>query len=134
MTSRMAGADPATAGALTVTALSSHPAGVLVVRVAGEVDLATLGQLREQLHRHLPGSHRGVVLDFTGVSFLAACGIGLLLGLAEQAHSQGMKLCLVANGRAVLRALEATGVEGLVPHAATVAEAVAQCSAYSPPG
>jgi anti-sigma B factor antagonist len=111
-----------------VTALSSSEEGVLVVRVVGEVDSATVGWLREHLHKHLSGVHRGVVLDFTEVSFLAACGIGLLVELVDQARAEGVALRLVARSRAVLRALEVTGVEELVPRAATVAEAVTQCS------
>jgi anti-sigma B factor antagonist len=113
---------------LTVTALPSCEEGVLVLQVAGEVDLVTVGQLREYLHKHLPGTRRGVVLDFTEVSFLAACGIGLLLEIVDQALAEGMALRLVAQNRVVLRALEATRTNELVPLAATVAEAVAQCS------
>lgn len=80
---------------LTVTALSSCVEGVLVLRVVGEVDLATVGRLREQLRNYIPSKHRGVVLDCTEVSFLAACGIGLLLEIAEQARATGMALQLV---------------------------------------
>ncbi|MBV8540499.1 MAG: STAS domain-containing protein [Pseudonocardiales bacterium] len=114
---------------LTVTALSSSEEGMLVVRVVGEVDLATVEQLREHLHKHLPGAHRGMVLDCTEVSFLAACGIDLLVEFAGQARAERVTLRLVTQSRVVLRALEVTGVNELLPRAATVAEAVAQCSA-----
>jgi anti-anti-sigma factor len=112
---------------LTVTALPCSEEGVLVLRVAGEVDLATVGRLRNHLHKHVPGTHRGVVLDCTEVSFLAMCGIGLLVETADQARAAGVALRLVVKNRVVLRALEVTEVDGLVPRAATVAEAVAQC-------
>lgn len=113
---------------LTVTALMSCKERVLVLRVVGEVDLFTFGQLRHHLRKHVPGVHQGVVLDFTGVPFLAACGLSLLVELAEQAETNGMMLRLVAHHRAVLRALQAAGMDGLVPCAATVAEAVMECS------
>jgi anti-sigma B factor antagonist len=77
---------------------------------------------------HLSDAHRGVVLDCTAVSFLAACGIGLLVEIADQARADGRPLRLVAHSRLVLRALEVTGTNELVPHTATVAEAIAQCS------
>lgn len=114
---------------LTVTALPSSVEGVLVLRVVGEVDLATVGRLREQLHHYIPGGHRGVVLDCIGVSFLAACGIGLLVETAEQAYAEGMTLRLVARSRLVQRALEITLAHLLISGASTVAEAVAQCAA-----
>jgi len=44
---------------LTVTARSSSAEGVLVLRVVGEVDLATVGSLREQLHPTCPASTEG---------------------------------------------------------------------------
>lgn len=113
---------------LTVTALSPSAEGVLVLRVVGDVDLATVEQLRGHVDEHLSGAHRGVVLDCTAVSFLAACGIGLLVEIADQARADGRPLRLVAHSRLVLRALEITGTNELVPRAATVAEAVAQCS------
>jgi anti-sigma B factor antagonist len=113
---------------LTVTALSSSVERVLVLRLVGEVDLATVGRLREQLHHHVPSAHRGVVLDCTGVSFLTACGIGLLVETAERARAEGMALRLVAQSRLVQRALKVTWADQLVSRASTVAEAVAQCA------
>ncbi|MFZ0118654.1 MAG: STAS domain-containing protein [Pseudonocardiaceae bacterium] len=122
------GAASALPTPLTVTALTVGEERVLVWRVAGEIDLVTVERLRNHLSKHALGAHRGVVLDCTGVSFLAACGIGLLTEIADQARAEGVTLRLVAQNRTVLRALEVTGVEGLLPRVATVAEAVVQCS------
>ena len=69
-----------------------------------------------------------MVLDCTGVSFLAACGIGLLIEIADQARAEGMALRLVAQSRLVQRALEITLADQLISRASTVAEAVAQCA------
>ena len=113
---------------LTVTVLPSCEQEVLVIRVVGEVDLATSDWLRECLEKHLPGSRPGVVLDCTEVSFLAVCGIGLLIEMADQARTAGVAMRLVAQSRVVLRALEVTEADKLVPRAATVVEAVAQCT------
>ena len=120
--------DTATDKQLTVTVLPHSEDGVVVLRVVGEIDLATVGRLRDHLHKQLSGAYRVVIVDCTGVSFLAACGIGLLIEIADRARAEGMALWLVANGRVVLRALEVTGADKLVPHASTVAQAVAQCS------
>ena len=114
---------------LTVTALASSARGVVVLRVVGEVDLATLGHLREHLHKYLSSDDRGLVLDCTEVSFLAACGISLLVEIAERARAQGMALRLVAQTPLVLRALQAALADQLIPRAPTVAEAVTQCAA-----
>ena len=114
---------------LTVTALSCSAQEVVVLRVVGEVDLATLGWLREHLHKYVSSNYRGLVLDCTEVSFLAACGISLLVEIAERAHAEGMALRLVTHTPLVLRALQLTLADQLIPRAATVAEAVARCAA-----
>lgn len=114
---------------LTVTALPSSVQGVLVLRVVGEVDFVTVRRLREEVCTYLSSDYRGLVLDFTGVSFLAACGIGLLAEIADQARTKGMTLRLVAHSPVVLRVLEVTSADRLVPRASTVADAVAQCAA-----
>ena len=119
----------ATERSLTVTALASSVAGVVVLRVIGEVDLITVGLLREQLPKDLHSDCRGLVLDFTGVSFLAGCGIGVLVEIAEQARADGITLRLVARRRVVLRALEVSLANQQIPQASTVAEAVVQCAA-----
>ncbi|HEX2288606.1 MAG TPA: STAS domain-containing protein [Pseudonocardiaceae bacterium] len=113
---------------LSVTALSCSAQGV-VVRVVGEVDLATLGWLREHLHNYVSSDYRGVVLDCTEVSFLAACGTSLLVETAERARAEGMALRLVTQTPLVLRALQTALADQLIPRAATVAEVVAQCAA-----
>jgi anti-sigma B factor antagonist len=112
---------------LTVTVLPHSQEGVVVLRVVGEIDLATVGRLRDHMDKVL-GAYQVVIVDCTGVSFLAACGIGLLIEIVDRTRTEEMALWLVANGRVVLRALEVTGVDKQVPHASTVAQALAQCS------
>ncbi len=119
--------DPA-AGGLLVSL--SCPAGdeVRVLRVAGEVDLANLGILREHLEEQVTAGRRGVVLDLTEVHFFAACGAGLLAEIAERADALGVALRLVTDARPVLRVLELTGLDGAIRRARNVAEAVENCS------
>lgn len=100
-----------------------------MLRVVGAVDLATVGRLREQLLNYVPSEHRGVVLDFTAVSFLAACGIGVLVEIADRARAEGKALRLVTQSRLVQRALDVTLADQLISRASTVAEAVTQCAA-----
>ena len=114
---------------MTVTALPCCADNVLVLRVVGEIDLCTVERLREYLDSHLSGgAYRGMVLDCAKVSFLAACGISLLVEIVDRARHAQVQIRLVTRSRAVLRALEVTSVNELVPRADTVDEAVAQCA------
>jgi anti-sigma B factor antagonist len=114
---------------LTVTVVPCSADNVLVLQLAGEIDLRTVERLRECLYAHLSaGAYRGIVLDCTEVTFLAACGIGLLVEIVDQARGVQVQIRLLARTRAVLRALAVTGANELVPRAATVADAVALCT------
>ena len=128
VTASVAREDRAAGGLLTVTL--SCPVGdeVRVLQVAGEVDLSTLGLLREHVEEQVTAGHRCVVLDLTGVSFLAACGAALLAETADRAHALGVALLLVTEARAVLRVLELTGLNGAIRRACSVAEAVERSS------
>lgn len=92
----------------------------LVVHVAGELDRETA----EELSDCLGGAVRSVdppapvVVDLTGVDFIGACGIGLLLDHQDECRRKGSELVVVANTVAVLRplqALELTDVLGVRP-------------------
>jgi anti-anti-sigma factor len=96
--------------ALTVTALPCSADNVLVLQLSGDIDLCTVERLREYLDGHLSGAYRGMVLDCAEVSFLAACGIGLLVEIVDRARLAQVQIRLVAQSRAVLRALQVTGV------------------------
>ena len=56
--------------------------GVAVVRVTGEVDVATCGLLRDSLLRIVTGEDfRGLVVNLAGVRFMDSTGIGVLAGV-----------------------------------------------------
>ncbi len=59
--------------------------------VAGEIDLATVGQLDETLNAALSGGAHRIVLDVSGVSFVGAPGLRALAGCAARLRAgQGM--------------------------------------------
>ena len=86
------------------------------LRVSGELDLLTVPQLRDAL-AGLGGRDRGVVLDFSGVSFVDSSGLGLLLSMARTAEAKGGWLVVRSPSAAVRRLFGIAipdGVPGLV--------------------
>jgi anti-sigma B factor antagonist len=96
--------------------------GYVLVTVSGEVDVTTAGQLRGRLEGPAGGG-RQVIIDFSGVTFIDAAGVGVLAGAAARAAARGGSLRLAAAGRQVRRVLALTGLDRSIPLAATVAEA-----------
>jgi len=86
----------------------------LVVAPHGEIDLATVGLVRQAVERE---QHWGddVVLDLRGVDFLDTSGLRYVLEVNECAARDGFTLHVVRGPRAVQRVFEVAGVESRLP-------------------
>ncbi|MEU4448841.1 STAS domain-containing protein [Actinosynnema sp. NPDC050801] len=93
--------------AITLTA-RQESAGVVVVVVTGELDMATAPMVEEYVHRRLGQAGRTLVLDLSGVTFFGSSAINLLIGLGAACDAAGTALRLVATTKVVLYPLELT--------------------------
>jgi anti-anti-sigma factor len=96
---------------------------VVVVVVAGEVDMDTAGLMRAELTARLDLSPPALVVDLDGVAFFGSAGIALLLEAKQRTDDLGARLVVVA-GRRALRPLAVTGVVKLLDLAETRADAI----------
>ena len=92
---------------LAVDVLSVIDAGDGVVAVAGELDAATAGQLTRRLSA--PPAVR--VIDLSGVTFIDASGLRVLVDACDRAAS---RCRLRAPSRPVVRLCEITGLTAMV--------------------
>jgi len=96
---------------LTVT-VCPGPADAVVLSVRGEVDMSTGPFLQQALLSHLADAAPQVTVDLTGVSFLGAAGLAVLVNVKRAAVVAESRLRLVARTRAVLLPLTITGLDG----------------------
>jgi anti-anti-sigma factor len=90
---------------LHIEALSSERA---LVRVGGEVDLATAPELAAALEEALAGG-RAIVLDLSDVDFIDTSGVGAMLDARRQISDRNAELMVVAPpGSPARRLLELT--------------------------
>ncbi len=108
--------------AVTLTA-REVTAGVVVVSVAGELDMATVPVLEEYVRLRAGDASRVLVLDLSGVTFLGSTGINLLIALQADCAAAGAELRLVATTKAVLQPLALTDLTGHFTIVAAVGEA-----------
>jgi anti-sigma B factor antagonist len=73
-----------------------------VVRVTGDIDLATAPGLRDALN--LPDTDH-MVVDLRGVAFLDSTGLGVLVGALKRLRRRGGSLKIVTNGAGRVRRL-----------------------------
>jgi anti-sigma B factor antagonist len=99
----------------------------VVVRFVGEVDLLSVDSVRTALTTALAEATapHPIVLDLTGVGFLASAGLAELQVAHERAADQHTPLRIVATGRAVLRPLEVVGIAAALDIYPDIATALA---------
>jgi anti-sigma B factor antagonist len=87
--------------------------GVVVVRVEGELDMATSGRFEEALGAASPGGR--LVIDLTECTFLDSSAVRLLVGAARAADESDERVSLVARDPGILRVLEIAAVDTMLP-------------------
>lgn len=100
----------------------------VILRVTGEVDSYSAPLLHDRLAEvFAEAANRGhaVVLDMSGVPFLASSGLSVLVEYHLRGVDQGISLRVVAPAGSVLRALRATTLNEMIELHATVPEALA---------
>jgi anti-anti-sigma factor len=94
--------------------LTERDGDALVVSPRGEIDLATVGLVRQAVDREQqPGE--SVVLDLREVGFMDTSGLRYVLELNDRAGQEGFRLLLVRGSRAVQRVFEVSGLEPRLP-------------------
>lgn len=85
---------------------------LVVLHLRGDVDLSNVAQLECALRETcgaFPDAGR-ILLDATGVDFLSVAGVTALVRGQRRCRERGLDFSVVADHRAVLRPLQATGV------------------------
>jgi anti-anti-sigma factor len=99
---------------------SGLAAGVVVVSVTGDIDLATRAELANGLSRAITDPDlRLLIVDLTRVGFLACTGVTTLSDLRSDLAGRGVALRVVATDPVVLRVLNVTAQRellGVRPH------------------
>ena len=103
--------------------------GVPIVTAPEEIDVTNAEALRVALLEAAADGHATFVVDLTRTSFCDTAGLNVLVRGHKRALAEGGELRLVIPSVPVLRAFAAAGVDHVIPHFATVEEALAQTPA-----
>jgi anti-anti-sigma factor len=103
--------------------------GLLLARVAGEIDLSNAGAIRSSLMREMSNDLLGLVLDLTDVEYLDSAGIRVIYELREDLATRGQEMRLVVpEGSLVSRTLELVDASSAVGYAPNADSALAELS------
>jgi anti-anti-sigma factor len=96
-------------------AATSLEGDTTLVRVFGELDLATVPSLENAMGPILAGGSRFVALDLRELDFIDVAGLRLALRLEGLAQLHGVRFALVRGPLRVQRVFELTGMGRFVP-------------------
>jgi anti-sigma B factor antagonist len=98
-----------------------------VVRLAGELDLATTPELADVLHGLEPACER-IILDLTGLEFIDSTGLRLAVVEHDRSAVDGFEFVIAGAAGSVLRVLRLTGLDVTLPLAPDVASVLGDAS------
>ncbi|MEU4547610.1 STAS domain-containing protein [Nonomuraea dietziae] len=101
------------------------------IALQGELDMVTASWLRQELDQIFaePGRKR-LILDLSGLTFCDSSGLGAMIGAYNQVQQTGGRIALVGARDRLRNLLCRTGLDRILPHYPTLAEAE---SAFAPP-
>lgn len=82
-----------------------------VLSVAGEIDVHTAPQFREQLIELVEHGYDHIVVNLDEVRFLDSTGLGALVGAFKRIRRRHGELTLVCTQPRILKMLEITGLD-----------------------
>ena len=104
-----------------------------VISLAGEVDLYTAPEFKQQLLDVISQGGKNVVVDFTNTTFIDSTTLGVLVGGVKRLRTNDGQLSLVCSDRNITKIFEITGLDRVFTIYPTRAEALEQIGASGSP-
>lgn len=126
------GAQAETPTELQIEVSLDGPGGTM--RLGGELDLATVAQLRDALHLVCVGEHRLVVIDLGELRFLSLVGLQVLAEAQHTLQAVGCRLVLFHPDALTVRVLALTGLDQVLHLASDTEHLTSEAVADAGPG
>jgi anti-sigma B factor antagonist len=97
---------------ISVTADAGRP-DALVLRVGGEVDISTVGEIKRTYEALIAARRAGqdlLVIDLDDVTFFGSTGLAALVDCLHLAQQRAVRLRVAGTSPAVMRPLNGTGL------------------------
>ncbi|RAS62271.1 anti-sigma B factor antagonist [Lentzea atacamensis] len=91
---------------------ADHVGSSTVVRVAGEIDLATAPAFESFLHEQLAHTRAVLMVELSGVDYLGAAGLEVLLSVRAECDRRRVDLVFAECSFIVRRVFEVSGLTG----------------------
>lgn len=89
--------------------------GIRLIRLTGRLDIAGVSEIETRFAESCAGDNARVVVDLSGVAFLASSGIRLLTLTAQSVARHGGRTVLLNPTPEVHHVLDVTGIPSVIP-------------------
>ncbi len=103
-----------------------------VISLAGEVDLYTAPEFKQQLLEVIGQGGKQVVVDFSNTTFIDSTTLGVLVGGVKRLRSNDGQLSLVCSDRNITKIFVITGLDRVFTIHGTRDEALAALASSEP--
>src|SRR5436189_6374472 len=100
--------------------------GAYVISLAGEVDLYTAPEFKQQLLDVISQGGKDVIVDFSDTTFIDSTTLGVLVGGVKRLRNNDGQLALVCSDRNITKIFEITGLDRVFTIYPTRDEAVSK--------
>ena len=97
-----------------------------LIALAGEVDLYTAPEFKQQLLEVISQGGKNVIVDFSETTFIDSTTLGVLVGGVKRLRQNDGQISLVCSDRNITKIFEITGLDRVFTIHPTRSEAVAQ--------
>ena len=104
-----------------------------VISLAGEVDLYTAPEFKQQLLEVIGQGARHVIVDFSDTTFIDSTTLGVLVGGVKRLRTNDGQLSLVCSDRNITKIFEITGLDRVFTIYPSRDEALEQIQSSSRP-
>jgi anti-anti-sigma factor len=88
--------------------------GAPVIQASGELDLATVPELRAVVNEITDRSPHVLVFDFTGIRYMDSSGLGILVSAKRRLGAYAGEVIVVSAASCVLKALTLSGLDQIL--------------------
>ena len=107
--------------------------GAYVISLAGEVDLYTAPEFKQQLLDVISQGGKDVIVDFSDTTFIDSTTLGVLVGGVKRLRTNDGQLSLVCSDRNITKIFEITGLDRVFSIYPTRDEAISHAGNTSQP-
>ncbi|MFZ1362761.1 MAG: STAS domain-containing protein [Candidatus Nanopelagicales bacterium] len=108
------------------TSAAGDAPGIPVVKVVGEVDVASVPLLDQELGALAKAGKNKIIVDFSGVSFIDSTGLGVVVKALKNAREAQGWVRVVAQEDRVTKVFAITGLDAEFALSETIEEAAAR--------